>query len=312
MVFFLVIGVALVGVTAALLGRALVLPRLRTAETLGQIRKYGFDPPARLPAMVVEPLGGGRRPLTNLLGNVANTFGERIGGLPGVKEQELRPLLFSAGLYTVSPAKVLGYQAVAALGMPLFWLWISVTSGGSAAIVVLGMIILLIAGWIGPLAVLRRRGRQRLDQIDYEMPELIDTLVTTVEAGVAFGASLQIAAQRFRGPLAEELRLMLQEQNMGLGLHDALEHLLERANTPAVRSFVRSIVQGEILGVSIGHTLRGLATEMRKRRRQRAEERAHKAPIKMLFPLVLLIFPAMFIVLLGPAVFTLHDLFKST
>src|SRR5262249_62362105 len=95
-----------------------------------------------------------------------------------------------------------------------------------------------------PTAILKRRARHRLEQIDYQMPELIDTLVTTVEAGVAFAASLQIAAQRFRGPLAVELRLMLQEQNMGLGLDDSLAHMLERADTPAVRSFVRAIIQG--------------------------------------------------------------------
>ena len=103
------------------------------------------------------------------------------------------------------------------------------------------------------------------------------------------------------GPLAEELRLAVHEQNMGLDVEDALANMAARADTPSMRSFVRSIIQGETLGVSIGKIMRDLALEMRKRRRQVAEERAQKAPTKMLFPLVLLIFPAMFVVILGPA-----------
>ena len=88
---------------------------------------------------------------------------------------------------------------------------------------------------------------------------------------------------------------------MGLSVNEALMNMLARADTPAMRSFVRSILQGETLGVSIGKIMRDLAVEMRKRRRQMAEERVQKAPTKMLFPLVFLIFPAMFVVILGPA-----------
>jgi tight adherence protein C len=95
---------------------------------------------------------------------------------------------------------------------------------------------------------------------------------------------------------------------MGLSTAEALNHLLERAPTPSMRTFVRAITQGETLGVSIGNIMRDLAVEMRKNRRQKAEERAQKAPTKILFPLVFLIFPAMFIVILGPAVM---DIFHS-
>jgi tight adherence protein C len=101
--------------------------------------------------------------------------------------------------------------------------------------------------------------------------------------------------------LGEELRLALQEQEMGLSANEALANMLTRADTPAMRSFVRSILQGETLGVSIGKILRDLAVEMRKRRRQGAEERVQKAPTKMLVPLVFLILPSMFVVILGPA-----------
>ena len=158
------------------------------------------------------------------------------------------------------------------------------------------------AGWVVPMTLVRRRAERRLEQVESDLPELIDLLVVTVEAGLALNRSLQVASERFHGPLRDELRLTLQEQRMGLSTNVALTNMLERCETPSMRSFVRSIIQGENLGVSMGTIMRNLAIETRKRRRQHAEERAHKAPVKMLFPLVLLMFPSMFIVLLYPAV----------
>jgi tight adherence protein C len=160
-------------------------------------------------------------------------------------------------------------------------------------------------------AVLNRRARDRTDAIDYELPELIDLLVVTLEAGVSFIASLQMAAERLSGPLGVELRITLQEQRMGLTTNEALKGMLGRADTPGMRTFVRSVLQGETLGTSTGQIMRNLAIEMRKRRRSAAEERAQKAPIKILFPLVLLIFPAMFIVLLGPVAYSIGKIFGA-
>ena len=98
---------------------------------------------------------------------------------------------------------------------------------------------------------------------------------------------------------------------MGLSLEEAIRNMLARADTPAMRSFVRSVLQAETLGVSIGHILRSLAVEMRKRRRASAEERAQKAPVKILFPLVFLIFPALFLVILYPAMHSFLTTFSS-
>ena len=98
---------------------------------------------------------------------------------------------------------------------------------------------------------------------------------------------------------------------MGLSTEEALRNMMARAETPSVRSFVRAVTQGETLGVSIGDIMRSLATEMRKRRKAAAEERAQKAPIKILFPLVFLIFPAIFLILLGPAIFNFLDAFTG-
>jgi tight adherence protein C len=116
---------------------------------------------------------------------------------------------------------------------------------------------------------------------------------------VGFAASLQFVVRRIEGPLGQELRLALREQNMGLTIEEALENMLDRVDSLSLRTFVQAILQGQTLGVSIGKILRDLAVDMRKRRRQMAEERAQTAPTKILFPLVILILPALMIVSLG-------------
>ena len=171
---------------------------------------------------------------------------------------------------------------------------------------------LSILGWYAPKYFVKRCERQRIELVDREVPELVDLLVTTVEAGVAFAGGLQLAARGIRGPLGEELRLVLQEQSLGLSPDEALRNLSTRVASPALRAFTQALIQGETLGVSIGKVLRDLAVDMRKRRRQSAEERAQKTPTKILFPLVGLILPAMFILTLGPVMMRLADFFGSS
>ena len=166
-------------------------------------------------------------------------------------------------------------------------------------------------GWFMPSFLLKRRARLRLERVDREVPELVDLLVTTVEAGVAFAAGIQLAARSVQGPLGDELRLVLQEQSLGLTPDEALRNLAARVDTPALRAFTQALIQGESLGVSIGKIMRELAIDMRKRRRQMAEERAQKTPTKILFPLVGLILPAMFILALGPMLTRVADFFND-
>jgi tight adherence protein C len=215
-------------------------------------------------------------------------------------------------MYDVEPRTIVGYRVLAAVGLPLVGIWFGASSGWSPGLIVLAAAVLGAIGWAGPVLYISRRARFRTEQIDYELPELIDLLVVTLEAGLSFLASLYAAAEHLEGPLGAELRLTLQEQRMGLAVNEALEGMLRRCETPALRTFVRSVIQGEALGVSTGQIMRNLAIEMRKRRRAKAEERAQKAPIKMLFPLVFLIFPSIFIVLLGPAYYTLSKVFGGS
>jgi tight adherence protein C len=300
MVIVLLIGLTLFGYAFWLVLKAVGFRRARIEETLASMRVYGFQGAAGPSvADAVKGVPGAVNDLATRLGAVVAT---RTGLM---REEELRRELRAAGMYTTPPLRFMGYRVLLGIGLPVFWLWIGVSGHSSPAKVIFGLILAFLAGWQGPLLLVRRRARYRLEEIDYQMPELIDVLVTTVEGGVGFSGSLQMAAQRMHGPLGEELRLTLQEQDMGLSTDEALQHLVERVDTPSVRTFVRAIVQGEQLGVSIGKIMRDLATEMRKTRRQKAEERAQKAPTKMLFPLVFLIFPAMFVVLLGPAIISI-------
>jgi tight adherence protein C len=305
MVIVLLVGLALFGYAFWLVLKAAGFRRARIGETLAAMRAYGFQG-AGGPSVADTAKG-----VPGAVNDLATRLGTVVASRTGLmREEELLRELRAAGMYTTPPLRFMGYRVLLGVGLPLLWLWISVTGHSSPAKAIFGLILAFLAGWQGPLLLVRRRARYRLEEIDYQMPELIDVLVTTVEGGVGFSGSLQMAAQRMHGPLGEELRLTLQEQDMGLSTDEALQHLVERVDTPSVRTFVRAIVQGEQLGVSIGKIMRDLATEMRKTRRQKAEERAQKAPTKMLFPLVFLIFPAMFVVLLGPAIIaifhTLH------
>jgi tight adherence protein C len=179
--------------------------------------------------------------------------------------------------------------------------------GGSIVLAVVLTAAVAVAGWFAPPYYINIKKRQRFTKIDRQMPDMIDLLVVTIEAGLGILASMRVASETMGDPLGQELRLTLQEQRMGLTVQQAIESLGRRADTPNVRIFVRSLTQGERLGVSISATMRNLSLEMRKRRKAMAEERAQKMPIKMLFPLIFFIFPAMFIVLLVPMFINIFD-----
>jgi tight adherence protein C len=127
-------------------------------------------------------------------------------------------------------------------------------------------------------------------------------LTICVDAGLGFDAALQKVSDKWENPLAQEFRMATLEMNMGLSREEALRHIIERTDVPEVSSFIAVLIQAYKLGVSIGHVLHQQSRQLRLRRRQWAEEEAHKAPIKMLIPLALFIFPAIFVVIIGPAI----------
>jgi tight adherence protein C len=278
--------------------RVLTSSRARTLQRVADIETYGA---VSATALVGASGSGGHAAggLSEVAGQIGGVVARRFGG---VREADLRAELMAAGLYNVSPRTLLGYRVLAATMLPALVLLL----GSGSAVALLLAFAMVALGWMLPLTLVRRRARLRIDRIDLGLPDLVDLLVVTVEAGLGFSGALRVASDQFDGPLSDELRLTLQEQAMGLSMADALVHLQRRVETPSMRSFVRSVIQGESLGVSTGQIMRNLAIDMRKRRRKAAEERAQKAPVKLLFPLVFLIFPTIFIVLLLPAVFALQ------
>jgi tight adherence protein C len=290
----LVIGVCFFGAAVALVLRGSMLSRIRATDRLAEIDAYGF------PRQQAEERTEG-------FGAALDRVAERLAGavsprLAGIEEVDLRQMMMAAGIYETTPRTFLGYRVLSALGVTALWAYGSSAAGIQPSLALLGLLLAALSGWVLPLTILRTRAERRLEEIDGELPELIDTLVVTVEAGLGFSGALQMAGREARGALADEIQLMVSEQSMGLSTSGSLENLGRRIDTPAMRSFVRSVLQGERLGVSTGEIMRGLAIEMRARRRAAAEERAQKAPVKILFPLVLFLLPAIFIVLLYPAV----------
>jgi tight adherence protein C len=302
MVIIAIIGLVLLGAAVVIIASALLEPRIRRSANLSQIEAYGYV--GRTETSSSRRHAKRERTAKETLDRLAGSLGDVVSGrLLNVREEDIQRELIQAGFFRVGPKRFLGYRVLIAIALTVVFGWLAwIGSASGVAIFLFGLVGLLV-GWIGPSFIVHRRARQRLEKIDATLPAMIDLLVVTLEAGVAFTAALRMASDRLGGPLGEELRLTIQEQALGLSTLEALENWMRRCDTVSVRAFVRAMVQGDRLGVSIGQILRNQANELRVRQRRAIEERAQKTPIKILFPLVFLIFPAMFVVILGPAVY---------
>jgi tight adherence protein C len=303
LIFVLIIGLFFLAIAVTMVARAVGTPGGRSSDTLDQIDAYGFA--GSLPAgSDSEHHIGLRERMDSLSGAIGRWAASRFSRF---KLPDYRARLVSAGMYNASPERLLGMQFLTAVGLVFAWIALAALGDMAAWIFLFGLVAAAILGWLAPAFIVDRKARKRREQIEKDLPDLIDLVVVTLEAGLSFPQSLRLAATSIKEPLAGEVRLTLQEQNMGLTLVEALENFLSRIDTPGVRMFARSIAQGEIMGVSTGQIMRNLAIELRKRRKAYAEERAQKAPVKMLFPIAFLIMPALFIVLLVPMVIIIMD-----
>lgn len=166
-------------------------------------------------------------------------------------------------------------------------------------------------GYVLPNVLLKNAGDKRETLMRNALPDAIDLLTISVEAGLGFDAAVARVAKNTTGPLAQEFSRLLQEMQLGIGRAEAMRAMGERTSLTDLKSFCLAMVQADSLGIPIARVLRIQSHEMRTKRRQRAEEAAQKVPVKILFPVIFFILPTIFIVVIGPVFLSMGDLFGS-
>jgi tight adherence protein C len=215
--------------------------------------------------------------------------------------------LMAAGMRKTSPMGFIASKGILAIGGAFAGLLLGAMAPKYALLLFLFMGIL---GFAAPGIYVSGRARRRQAAVAAELPDALDLLAVSVEAGLGFDGAVQKLTEHMDGPLIEEFDLALGEMRIGEGRQEALKKISERSASPEMASFVRAIIQADQLGISLGRILKVQAGDTRLKRQLLAEEKAMKAPIKMLFPTVVFIFPAMFLVVLGPAFLNLSKLFE--
>ncbi|TAK65997.1 MAG: type II secretion system F family protein [Dehalococcoidia bacterium] len=294
-------------VTVMFLVLALTSGATSQAAVAARQRLEGFT---RNQADTMQPLAPSfrERVLAPMLRGAANGLGRLLprSMLSGVEKS-----LVIAG----EPMTLSGFltMVLIASGSALFLgVLIVFVSGASFGTMQLGIIVVVaLIGFFMPFYMIKSRARQRQAAVVKSLADAFDLITTCVEAGLGLDAALARVAEKVPGPFAVELQRALRDIALGKSRRDALKELGERTAVPDLLQFTNAVVQAEAMGSSIGTVLRVQSDQLRVRRRQRAEEAAYKAPIKMLFPLVLCIFPTLFIVILGPAIITIMQDFPS-
>jgi tight adherence protein C len=220
---------------------------------------------------------------------------------PRLSVEAVNARLLAAGLsQRITSSAFLSIKGGATVGGALFGVFFAAVGSPLAGLVFTPLFAAV--GFLGPEMVLSSRIRSRREAIRGDLPDALDLLAVSVEAGLGFDGAIGKLTEHMEGPLVDEFALLLSEMRMGESRQTALKNMVARVDTAELSSFVRAVIQADQLGISLGRILRVQATDSRLRRQAAAEEKAMKAPIKMLFPTVMFIFPAMFIILLGPAI----------
>jgi len=201
--------------------------------------------------------------------------------------------------------KVTSLKFVGFAAMLVVSLIVCLALGVGVAPAVAACVLASVIGYLGPNFYLYQKGYDRTAKMQKALPDSLDLLTISVEAGLGFDSALSHVARNTEGPLAEEFARVLQEMQIGLGRAKALRALGDRTTLPELRGFVSAMVQADAFGIPIGQVLRVQSSEIRIKRRQRAEEMAQKVPVKILFPLMFCILPTLFIAVMGPGVISI-------
>lgn len=288
--FAVCFGAVVFGIVYSLQGNRLVIMKRLKTYTVDAKQSY-------LPPDLYRPL---KSRIKDLLTPFSQNLSQKL--IPANKKAEYERKLLTAGNplgLTVENYLILKYCAPptgAFIGLIIGSVWV--------------LLLLLLAGLFMPDLWLKASEERRKDEMLRNLPDILDLLSVSVEAGLSFDGALQKVIEKSRGPLTKEFEIALREIEMGKQRREALKDLAERVNIDDVSLFVGSVMQAEQLGVPMANVLRLQSKQVRENRRMRAEEKAQKAPVKILIPMMFFIFPTIFIVLLGPAMIKLLDNFK--
>jgi tight adherence protein C len=284
-----------------LIGEVATLPSRERERSMRRASHYGFvrvSSPLdakKFRERTVEPL---RESLARLVLKVN----------PRTSMESISLRLLGAGLgRRITPTGFLAAKGVLAVAGAFVGVVVSSMAGSATGL--LFTVGLAAVGFFAPEYFVSVKARTRREKIRADLPDALDLLAVSVEAGLGFDGAIAKITEHMDGPLADEFGLTLGEMRIGESRQDGLKRMADRVDTPELSSFTRAIIQADQLGTSLGRILRVQAADSRLRRQAAAEEKAMKAPIKMLFPTVLFIFPAIFLVILGPAFMNIEKVF---
>ena len=305
MTLLLVMGAVLVLVAIVLVASAVDPAEERGLNRSLAVLEAMSGAPKELTTELDKPFS--ERVLEPLQGR-ALKIGRRFTGRDAT--EQIRRKLDLAGTpagWTVD--RVIAGKVMGAVAFPIGFFLFALALGFSTPVKIFMVAAGFIVGYLAPNLYLYQKTYDRSARLLRELPDAIDLMTISVESGLGFDAAIQQVAKNTEGPLADEFSRMLREMQIGVGRADALRALSERTTVADVRSFVSSMVQADAFGIPIAQVLRVQSSEMRVKRRQRAEQKAQQVPVKITIPLIFCILPALFIVVMGPAVLGIMDSF---
>jgi len=284
-----------------LIGEVATLPSRQREQSIKRASHYGF-------VRVASPLGAKKfreRAVEPMRESVARWV---LKVNPRTNMEAISLKLLGAGLgRKMTPTSFLAAKGVLAVFGAVVGMIVGSMAGSGTGMLL--TVALAAAGFFAPDYFVTLKARGRRERIKADLPDALDLLAVSVEAGMGFDGAIAKITEHMDGPLADEFSLTLGEMRIGESRQDALKRMSDRVDAPELSSFTRAIIQADQLGTSLGRILRVQAADSRLRRQAAAEEKAMKAPIKMLFPTVLFIFPSIFLVILGPAFMNLEKVF---